>query len=72
MATENREENPRHFGESRYMDRLRATIPEPRMAPYEKACAGTSVDPIDLYPWAGKVALAVFDDLGTVEVGCGQ
>ena len=54
------------------MDRLRATIPEPRMAPYEKACAGTSVDPIDLYPWAGKVALAVFDDLGTVEVGCGQ
>ena len=50
------------------MDRLRATIPAPRMAPYEKACAGTSVDPIDLYRWAGKVALAVFDDLGIVEV----
>lgn len=50
------------------MDRLRATIPVPRMAPYEAACAGTNVDPIDLYRWAGSVALAVFDDLGALEI----
>lgn len=50
------------------MDRLRATIPAPRLAPYETACAGTSVDPIILYRWAGSVALAAFDDLGHVEV----
>ena len=50
------------------MERLRATIPAPRMAPYEKACAGTSVAPIDLYRWAGAVALAVFDDLSSLEV----
>lgn len=50
------------------MDRLRATIPSPRMARYSAACAGTSVDPIDLYRWAGGVALAVFDDLGHLEI----
>lgn len=50
------------------MDRLRATIPSPRMARYSAACAGTSVDPIDLYRWAGGVALAMFDDLGHLEI----
>ncbi|ANP74830.1 hypothetical protein [Cryobacterium arcticum] len=50
------------------MYRLRATIPSPRMAPYVRACAGTLVEPIDLYRWAGAVALAVFDDLASLEV----
>ncbi|MGP5397770.1 hypothetical protein [Arthrobacter rhombi] len=38
------------------------------MAPYEAACTGTDVDAIDLYRWAGKVALATFEDLATLEV----
>lgn len=50
------------------MHRLRATIPAARLAPYERACAGTKVDAVDLYRWASSVALAVFDDLGVVEV----
>lgn len=50
------------------MDRLRASIPEPRLAPYILACAGTSVDPIALYLWAKQVSLAVFDDIATLKV----
>jgi hypothetical protein len=50
------------------VDRLRATIPAPRLAPYVRVCRGTDVDPITLYRWASDVALAVFDDVGTVEV----
>lgn len=48
--------------------RLRATIPVARLAPYEAACVGTGVDAIDLYRWASSVALAMFDDLATLEV----
>lgn len=50
------------------MQRLRVTIPVARLAPYEAACAGTGVDAIDLYRWASDVALAMFDDLATLEV----
>lgn len=50
------------------LHRLLATIPAPRMAPYERACVGTSVAPIDLYRWSNAVALAMFDDLSTLEV----
>lgn len=50
------------------MHRLRATIPTARLAPYDTACFGTDVDSIDLYRWASSVALAVFDDLATLEV----
>jgi hypothetical protein len=38
------------------------------MAPYVQACSGTPLDPIELYRWAGAVALAVFDDLASLEV----
>ena len=50
------------------MHRLRAVIPTARMAPYDTACAGTGVNSIVLYRWASAVALAVFDDLATLEV----
>lgn len=50
------------------MHRLAAVVPAPRLHRYRAACAGTSTDPIDLYRWSGSVALAVFDDLGTVEI----
>lgn len=50
------------------MHTLRAVIPAPRMAPYDRACVGTDVDPIELYRWAGTIALADFDDLSTLEV----
>lgn len=50
------------------MHRLRAVIPAARMVPYDRVCVGTDVDPIELYRWAGAVALAVFDDLATLEV----
>jgi len=50
------------------MHRLRATIPAARIARYDAACAGTSVDAMELYRWANSVALAVFDDLSTLEV----
>lgn len=50
------------------MHRLRATIPAARIARYDTACAGTEVDPMNLYRWANSVALAVFDDLSTLEV----
>lgn len=50
------------------MDRLRATVPAARMAPCEQACHDTDVEPIILYRWASEVALAVFDDVGAVEV----
>lgn len=50
------------------VDRLRATIPPARLAPYERACQGFDVDPMVLYRWASDVALAVFDDVGTLEV----
>lgn len=48
--------------------RLRATIPAARIARYDAACAGTDIDGIDVYRWAGSVALAMFDDLATLEV----
>jgi hypothetical protein len=50
------------------MHRLRASIPAPRLAPYEAACSGTDVDPVHLYRWAGSIALAVFEDLAVLEV----
>ncbi|WP_146236373.1 hypothetical protein [Curtobacterium sp. MCBD17_023] len=50
------------------MRRLKATVPAPRLAPYEMACHGTDADPIELYRWAASVGLAMFDDLGTLEV----
>ena len=50
------------------MHRLRATIPAARIARYDAACAGTGVDGIEVYRWASSVALAVFDDLATLEV----
>jgi len=51
------------------MHRLRANVPEPRMARYDHACRfDPEVDGIKLYRWASSVALAVFDDLGHVEV----
>lgn len=50
------------------MHRLRAVIPEARIAPYDQACAGTDVDGIELYRWGSSVALAMFDDVGVVEV----
>lgn len=50
------------------MHRLRATIPAARIARYDAACSGTGVDGIELYRWASSVALAVFDDLATLEV----
>lgn len=50
------------------MDRLRRVIPAPRMKPYVDACAGTPTDPVTLYRWNAQLSLALFDDLGTVEV----
>ena len=50
------------------MDRLRRVIPAPRMRPYVDACAGTPTDPVTLYRWNAQLSLALFDDLGTVEV----
>lgn len=50
------------------MHRLRAAIPAARIARYDKVCADTDVDGMDLYRWASSVALAVFDDLGHLEV----
>ncbi len=38
------------------------------MAPFDGACAGTPVDPLELYRWARTLALSVFDDLATLEV----
>ncbi|GAA2245124.1 Abi family protein [Herbiconiux moechotypicola] len=45
-----------------------ATIPPVRFARYRLACDRTEVEPIALYRWAASVALAVFDDLATVEI----
>lgn len=51
------------------MHRLRATIPAVRMQRYDDACRhDQDVDGVDLYRWANSVALAVFEDLGHVEV----
>lgn len=51
------------------MHRLRATIPVVRMQRYDDACRlDPDVDGVDLYRWANSVALAVFEDLGHVEV----
>lgn len=50
------------------MHRLRATIPAARIARYEEACADTDIDPMELYRWAGALALSVFDDLAKLEV----
>lgn len=51
------------------MHRLRATIPEVRMRRYDHACRhDADVDGIELYRWAASVALAMFDDVGHVEV----
>ena len=48
--------------------RLIGTIPGARFARYVTACQGTGVEPIEVYLWASRVALAMFDDLGHVEV----
>lgn len=51
------------------MHRLRASIPPARMARYDHVCRhDVDVDGLELYRWATSVALAVFDDLGHVEV----
>lgn len=50
------------------VQRLRAALPPARLQRYDAACVGTGVDPMDLYRWAGTVALAMFDDLSHVEV----
>ncbi|RKR75204.1 Abi family protein [Frondihabitans australicus] len=47
------------------MQRLAATIPAARLAPYVHA---QPTNPIGLYRWATGVSLAVFDDIGCVEV----
>jgi hypothetical protein len=49
-------------------DRLRHTIPGPRLAPYERAVDGTGVDALDLYLWNRRVSLALFDQIATLEV----
>jgi hypothetical protein len=50
------------------MNRLRASIPAARIARYDAACQHSDVDGVELYRWANSVALAVFDDLGNLEV----
>jgi len=51
------------------MHPLRATVPEIRLQRYDQACRhDPEVDGVELYIWARSVALAVFDDIGHVEV----
>ena len=52
----------------RDVDGLRAVIPAARLAKYVSACDGTGVDPLELYRWAARVSLTIFDDIGSVEV----